>query len=220
MPARKKAITKSQSTEKTPAVRSISHRAPSPMRVLLLEDSEADAELIRHELRRGGLVAVTDRVDSEAAFAIALRDFAPDIVLSDHSLAQFDAQAALTMLRKVRPTTALIVVTGFPHTDKTAAYIRAGAEDLITKGDLTRLAAAIVEAVRLRRPLERLTSRQIEVLRMVSEGHRTREIASRLKLSVKTVESHRGEVMKRLEIHDVVGLVRYAMRVGLIATVV
>jgi DNA-binding NarL/FixJ family response regulator len=89
---------------------------------------------------------------------------------------------------------------------------------LITKGDLTRLATAIIDAVRLRRPLERLTSRQIEVLRMVAEGHRTREIASRLKLSVKTVESHRGEVMKRLEIHDVVGLVRYAMRVGLIAT--
>jgi DNA-binding NarL/FixJ family response regulator len=53
---------------------------------------------------------------------------------------------------------------------------------------------------------------------MVAEGHRTREIASRLSLSVKTVESHRGEIMKRLEIHDVVGLVRYAMRVGLVAT--
>jgi DNA-binding NarL/FixJ family response regulator len=219
MPARNRAaISMSQSTGKAQASRAVSHRAPSPLRVLLLEDSEADAELIRHELRRAGMVAVTDRVDSEEAFASALREFAPDVVLSDHSLAQFDAQAALTMLRKVRPTTALIVVTGFPHTDKTAAYIRAGAEDLITKGDLTRLAAAIVEAVRLRRPLERLTSRQIEVLRMVAEGHRTREIASRLKLSVKTVESHRGEVMKRLEIHDVVGLVRYAMRVGLIAT--
>jgi DNA-binding NarL/FixJ family response regulator len=52
---------------------------------------------------------------------------------------------------------------------------------------------------------------------MVAEGYRTREIATRLKLSVKTVESHRGEIMKRLEIHDVVGLVRYAMRVGLVS---
>jgi len=65
--------------------------------------------------------------------------------------------------------------------------------------------------------LDKLTPRQIEVLRMVAEGHRTREIALRLKLSVKTVESHRGEIMKRLEIHDVVGLVRYAMRVGLVS---
>jgi DNA-binding NarL/FixJ family response regulator len=52
---------------------------------------------------------------------------------------------------------------------------------------------------------------------MVAEGHRTRDIASSLKLSVKTVESHRGEVMKRLGLHDVVSLVRYAARVGLIA---
>jgi CheY-like chemotaxis protein len=122
LPARKKAATtKSQSTGKALATQNVSHRAPNPMRVLLLEDSEADAELIRHELRRAGMVAVTDRVDSEEAFAFALREFAPDVVLSDHSLAQFDAQAALTLLRKVRPTTALIVVTGSPHTDKTAA---------------------------------------------------------------------------------------------------
>ena len=189
---------------------------PDQIRVLMLEDSEADAELIRLELRRAGLRAVTSRVDSAEAFSSALRDFAPDVVLADHSLAQFDGRAALAAVRKVRPATALIVVTGFPNSDKTAAYIRAGAEDLIAKTDLGRLAPSITEAVRLRRPLEKLTTRQIEVLRMVAEGHRTREIASRLKLSAKTVESHRGEVMKRLEIHDVVGLVIYAVRVGLV----
>ncbi len=190
---------------------------PEQIRVLMLEDSEADAELIRHELRRSGLTIVTTRVDSAEAFSSALKDFAPDVVLSDHSLAQFDGRAALAVVRKVRPATPLIVVTGFPNSDKTAAYIRAGAEDLITKNELSRLAPSITEAVRLRRPLEKLTTRQIEVLRMVAEGHRTREIASRLKLSAKTVESHRGEVMKRLGIHDVVGLVIYAVRVGLVA---
>lgn len=69
----------------------------------------------------------------------------------------------------------------------------------------------------MRRPLEKLTARQIEVLRPVAEGHRTRAIADRLTLSVKTVESHRGEVMKRLGIHDVASLMRYAMRVGLVS---
>lgn len=117
----------------------------------------------------------------------------------------------------VRPTTPLIIVTGHPNSDKTVACLRAGAEDLLIKGNLGRLAAAITAAFDLRRPLEALTPRQIEVLRLVSEGHRTRDIASRLKLSVKTVESHRGEVMKRLEIHDVVNLVRYALRVGLVS---
>jgi DNA-binding NarL/FixJ family response regulator len=121
------------------------------------------------------------------------------------------------MLRKVRPTTPLIIVTGHPNSDKTVACLRAGAEDLLIKGKLGRLAVSITDALDLRRPLEALTPRQIEVLRLVAEGHRTRDIAARLKLSIKTVESHRGEVMKRLEIHDVVNLVRYALRVGLVA---
>jgi DNA-binding NarL/FixJ family response regulator len=183
----------------------------------MLEDSEADAELIRHALLRSGLSAVTERVETEPQFALAVRDFLPDVVLSDHSLGVFDAESALTLLRSLRPTTPLILVTGSVNSDATVACIRAGAEDLITKANLSGLAASITKAVQLRRPLEKLTPRQIEVLRMVSEGHRTREIAARLKLSVKTVESHRGEIMKRLAIHDVVGLVRYAMRVGLVS---
>ena len=81
---------------------------------------------------------------------------------------------------------------------------------------MKRLPEAIARAMEKRAGLTKLTGRQIEVLRLVAEGRRTREIAERLNLSVKTVESHRGEVMKRLEMHDVVSLVRYALRVGLI----
>jgi DNA-binding NarL/FixJ family response regulator len=187
------------------------------IRVLMVEDSEADAERIRHELRRSGLPMVAERVNSEDAFVSALQDFAPDVVLSDHSLAAFDAHTALALLRKVRPKTPLILVTGSLDSDKPVACLRAGAADLLHKGSLARLAASIKQAVQLRRPLDKLSPRQIEVLRLVAEGYRTREIASRLELSVKTIESHRGEIMKRLEIHDVVGLVRYAMRVGLVA---
>ena len=218
MPERKNAAPrKTPSNGDVSASRMTPSRMKDRIRALLLEDNENDAELIRHELRRSGLATITHRVDSEGAFAAALREFGPDVVLSDHSLAQFDAQSALAMLRKVRPTTPLIIVTGRPNSDKTVACLRAGAEDLLIKGNLGRLAAAITDALELRRPLEALTPRQIEVLRLVSEGHRTRDIAARLKLSVKTVESHRGEVMKRLEIHDVVNLVRYALRVGLVS---
>jgi DNA-binding NarL/FixJ family response regulator len=188
-----------------------------PLRILLLEDSEADAELIRRELGRSGLPAVTERVDSEPAFTSALRDFAPNVVISDHSLGQFNAQSALALLRKVRPATPLIIVSGSLNGERTVACLRAGAEDVIIMENLNRLAASITHAVHLRRPLDKLTPRQIEVLQMVAEGYRTREIAAHLQLSVKTIESHRGEIMKRLEIHEVVGLVRYAMRVGLVA---
>jgi DNA-binding NarL/FixJ family response regulator len=159
---------------------------------------------------------VAERVNSEDAFASALQEFAPDVVLSEHSLEQFDAESALALLRKARPTTPLILVTGSLDSEKPLACLRAGAVDLILKGSLARLPASIKQAVYLRRPLDRLSPRQIEVLRMVAEGYRTREIATRLELSPKTIESHRGEIMKRLEIHDVVGLVHYAMRVGLV----
>jgi DNA-binding NarL/FixJ family response regulator len=199
------------------AVQSLSCPQTKPVRVLLLEDSESDAELIRHELLRSGLSTVTERVESEHEFALAIKGFLPDVVLSDHSLGTFDAQSALALLRSLRPITPLILVTGSVNSDSTVACIRAGAEDLIMKANLSRLAASITKAVHLRRPLDKLTPRQVEVLGMVAEGHRTREIAARLSLSVKTVESHRGEIMKRLAIHDVVGLVRYAMRVGLVS---
>ena len=65
-------------------------------------------------------------------------------------------------------------------------------------------------------PLEQLTGRQREILHMIAEGKNTKEIASALEISVKTVESHRLQLMARLDIHDVAGLVRYAIRNGLV----
>jgi DNA-binding NarL/FixJ family response regulator len=62
-----------------------------------------------------------------------------------------------------------------------------------------------------------LTPRQREILQLVAEGQSTKEIASKLALSVKTVETHRAQIMDRLDIHDVAGLVRYAIRLGLIS---
>jgi DNA-binding NarL/FixJ family response regulator len=65
--------------------------------------------------------------------------------------------------------------------------------------------------------LEQLTPRQREVLQLVAEGNSVKEIAQILHVSVKTVETHRAQLMERLDIHDVAGLVRYAIRVGLVA---
>jgi DNA-binding NarL/FixJ family response regulator len=187
------------------------------IRILMLEDSAAEAELIRHELDRSGLQSLIERVDSQETFSAAVRNFAPDIVLSDHSLGQFSSFAAQAIVRELRPTVPFIIVTGAITGAQSVAAIRAGAEALILKTSVSRLAASITEALAIRRPLHRLTDRQVQVLRLVSEGHRTRDIAEQLGLSVKTVESHRGEIMKRLKMHDVVSLVRYAMRVGLVS---
>ena len=66
-------------------------------------------------------------------------------------------------------------------------------------------------------PYQLLTPRQREILQLIAEGHTTKEIAQRLQVGVKTAEAHRTELMQRLDIHNIAGLVRYAMRIGLLA---
>jgi len=184
---------------------------------LLLEDSEADAELVTHVLQRAGMRTLLERVASKDEFILALREFAPNVVLCDHAVAAFNALGALEARRALRPSAALIVVSGALDERATVACMRAGADDIVPKTDLSRLPEAIVAATVVRRPLEKLSPRQLEVLRLVAEGLTTPQIARRFTLSVKTIETHRSELMRRLDIHDVVGLVRYAVRVGLVS---
>jgi DNA-binding NarL/FixJ family response regulator len=188
------------------------------LRVLLLQYSAEDVDLLTNHLTRGGLRVVVEWVGSIEQLTEALGTFAPHVVLADHGSDTADAGAALKALRGSRPATPLIVVADSFDERTAAATLRAGAEDFVVKSNLGRLRPAIESAIRVRRPLEKLSPRQLEVLRMVAEGHTTRAIAFKLNLSAKTVDTHRGEVMKRLGIHDVVGLVRYAVRVGLVTT--
>ena len=186
------------------------------LRVLHLEDSPADVERVKAELEQAGIKIVSQRVWSEDGFTSALREFQPDVVLCDQANAAFDARAALIALQAYRPAAPLILVSSAVDEQTAVLSVRAGAEDIVLKRNLSRLSSAIEAALAVRRRLRKLTPRQLEVLRLVAAGHTTREIARRLKLSAKTVESHRGEVMKRLAMHDVVALVRYAVRVGLV----
>jgi len=188
-----------------------------PLRVLLLEDQLSDAELIARALAQGAPGCVTQRVDNPAAFTRALRDFVPHVVLSDHAVPDFDAVAALRAIRNTRPATPLIIVSGAFDQALAVRALKAGADDYLIKDDLSRLPAAIEAALSTRKLLTRLTPRQHEVLQLLAEGVPTRGIAGRLKLSVKTVETHRAAIMKRLGIRDIPGLVRYAVRVGLVA---
>lgn len=187
-----------------------------PLRILHLEDSTADVERIRAELALAGMKIVSQRVSSEAGFTSALREFQPDVVLCDHAHAAFNARRALLALQAHRPSAPLILVSVAVDEQTAVASVRAGAEDIVLKRNLSRLSSAIEAALAVRRRLRKLTPRQMEVLHLVAAGHTTRDIARRLKLSAKTVESHRGEVMKRLAMHDVVALMRYAVRVGLV----
>ena len=187
-----------------------------PTNVLLLNDNEADSEPVVRELTAAGMNVTKASATTRDAAKEAITDVRPDVVLSDYSPERFSACDIVDVLRYERPETPLIVVSESVTGLAAVSCLRAGAEDIVIRKNVKRLPSAITTAIEKRGALARLTPRQIEVLRLVAEGHRTREIADRLQLSIKTVESHRGEVMKRLEIHDVVSLVRYALRVGLI----
>jgi DNA-binding NarL/FixJ family response regulator len=186
------------------------------LRILHLDDSLTEVERAKAELTRAGVKVLSQWVSTADGFTAGLRDFQPDVVLCDDAHTGLDARDALVALQTHRPAAPLILVSSALDEQTVVASVRAGAEDIVLKRNLSRLSGAIEAALAIRRRLRKLTPRQLEVLRLVAAGHTTREIARRLKLSAKTVESHRGEVMKRLAMHDVVALVRYAVRVGLV----
>jgi DNA-binding NarL/FixJ family response regulator len=188
----------------------------NPTSVLLLQENETGGELVRRELAAAGMDVHRVEANSAEAVKSAIAEVEPDVVLTDYTPGKFGACDVLDILRYESPETPLIVVTENVTGATAVACLRNGAEDIVIWKNIRRLPDAIRSAIERRSPLAKLTSRQIEILRLVAEGHRTREIAEQLQLSVKTVESHRGEVMKRLGMHDVVSLVRYALRVGLI----
>jgi len=117
------------------------------LRILLLEDVPADAALVERHLTKSGLAFVSERVDTRARFEEALRDFGPDIILSDHGLPGFDGAAALQLVKERFPALPVILVTGSLNEEKAVAFMKAGAADYILKDHLTRLPEAIRRAL-------------------------------------------------------------------------
>ena len=189
---------------------------PATLRILHIEDDPEDAQRVEQELARTGTSCVIERVETSEEFVRALERFAPDVVLCDHALERFNARSALQHIRAARPVIPLIIVTGALTEELVVDYIRAGVADYVSKTNLGRLRPAIEAALVARRRLEQLSPRQVEVLRLLVEGQSTSEIARRLELSVKTVETHRMAVMDRLGLHDLPALVRFAIHVGLV----
>jgi DNA-binding NarL/FixJ family response regulator len=193
-------------------------RLDSPVvRVLILEECAVTTELLTRELERFGMTLVSERADSERAFSQSLQSFAPDLILSTPSIHDLDARQVVRLVQNLRPVAAVIVVAEHLDEQSCVAYVRAGAETVVLTSNLSRLGPAAQKALEVRQPLRKLSRRQLEVLRLVTDGCTSKEIGSRLGLSIKTVETHRGAGMRRLGIEDVAGLVRYAVRVGLIA---
>src|SRR3989442_14787724 len=125
---------------------------PDLVRVLMVEDVADDAALVERELRRAGITGATRRVDSEGAYREALRSFAPDIILTDHSLPTFGAADALRIAMLEAPDTPVIVVTGSLDEETAAEYIKAGAADYVGKHHPERVGPAVLRPLDPRRP--------------------------------------------------------------------
>jgi DNA-binding NarL/FixJ family response regulator len=184
--------------------------------MLLLAGDARDADLIDRAIQLHNSHHTVVRVDSRAGFLRALKVFEPNVILCHAGgVSDCDGAEALRLTQERLPVSPfLLLAEAFEQRDSDC--LKMGAWDCILRSDLSRLFPAIELAIEARVPLRRLSTRQREVLLLLALSCSTREIARRLSLSVKTVETHRAAVMKRLNIHQVANLVRYSLRVGLI----
>lgn len=185
-------------------------------RILLLESDERDAERVAQALREDTHGAEVLQVQSEPAFADALEKFEPDVVVSG-AVTGLSSRDALEMSRERHPEVPVVLLADTVDRGVLES-LRAGAADFVSKQELDRLPEAVDTVLAERAPLRRLSRRQREVFRMLASGVTMRDIASRLGLSRKTVETHRAQVMARLGARHVPELVRMAIRLGIVST--
>ena len=147
-----------------------------PLRALIIEDSEDDAQLLVRELRRGGYEPAVERVDSSAALERALWRAQWDIVFGDYSMPHFSGTDALAIVRKRSGDVPFIFVSGTIGEDTAVAAMRAGAQDYVVKGNLKRLLPAVERELRDAR--ERHERRQAEETLQAIEARLRQVIAS------------------------------------------
>lgn len=126
----------------------------APLRILLLEDNNYDAEIIQRELKRAGLEFSVLRVLTQAEFEKGLTSFQPDIVLSDYSLPSFNAAEALKILQTLQPHIPFIIVTGTISEEVAVDSIKSGAWDYVLKDRIGRLGTAVLQSLERKRILE------------------------------------------------------------------
>ena len=206
-------------------------------RVLLADDHQIVREGLRGLLEKAGHEVVGEAADGREALKLA-RVLLPDIAVLDLSMPSLNGLDAAHEMRRISPEIKTILLT--MHTEKgyVLQALRAGAKGYVLKTqaaeDLIRairevsrgevylspgVAVSVVDAYLQKTDpgADPLTPRERQILQLVAEGKSTKEIARILSISFKTAESHRNRMMKKLDIHEVAGLVRYAIRRGLVS---
>jgi DNA-binding NarL/FixJ family response regulator len=217
------------------------------MRILLADDHNLVRAGLRALIAQiPGTEIVAEASDGQQALAL-IRETRPDLALVDVSMPGLNGLELAARVAREVPQTRVAIVSMHGTAGHVAQALRAGVKAYLLKDaaaeELPLLIAAVARGETYLSPaiskqvvgallgdggklrssnterasLDGLTPRQREILQLVAEGNSTKDVARILDLSVKTVEAHRGQIMSRLEIHDLAGLVRYAIRTGLVS---
>jgi DNA-binding NarL/FixJ family response regulator len=210
-----------------------------PVRVLIADDHALVRAGIRALVERIDDIVVVGEAGKGSEALEMIRELQPNVMLLDITMPDGSGFEVLEQVTKKQPDIRVVVLTVHEAGEYAIRALREGAAGFLPKSAASaELEQAIKTVVRgevyispetsrktlldfgksgsKRDLLATLSPRQREVLRLIAEGRTTKQIAQLLEISVKTVETHRAQLMERLDIHDVAGLVRYAIIVGLI----
>lgn len=211
------------------------------IKILLVDDHP----IVRAGIKASLLEQEHFEVIGEAANGVEaiekVKKFLPDIVLMDISMPQMSGLEATKVLRDTLPKVKVIALTMHDNKDYIVEIIRLGARGYVLKdsapSDLARAIESVYsndaffspalsqivlneyvkQAVRIEKSLiPELSEREREVLALIADGHSNKQIADQLYVSVRTVETHREHIMKKLDIHSAAGLTKYAIENGIV----
>lgn len=205
--------------------------------VLIVDDHGVVAEGLRHLIASQPEMHVVGLAENGRDAVRSVMDAPPDIVLMDHAMPVMNGTEATRLIRERCPGTKVIMLSMYSDAVHVYRALQAGATGYIIKRSVAKevvdaiwavhrggrylskqLTDVVIDHVVHRSapedPLERLSSRERQVLQMLAEGHSVVEIAATLSLSPKTVETYRARMMEKLGIHDLASLVRFAIQQG------
>lgn len=204
--------------------------------VLLADDHQMVRQALKGLLEREGFEISSEADDGEQAVRLA-KERQPNVAVLDVAMPVLNGLDAAQEIRKVSPRTKTILLTMHAESQYILRALRAGAKGFVLKthaaGDLVRalrevsrggtylspeVSRTLMKAYQEKAELhpDPLSPRERRVVQLIAEGQSTKQVAALLNISVKTAETHRSRIMTKLDIHQTAGLVRYAIRRGLI----
>lgn len=207
-----------------------------PTRIVLADDHSVVRQGIRMMLERESFEILGEAGDGLEAVRLAEKH-QPDIAVLDLSMPVMNGITAVGQILKVSPRTKIVLLTMYTDEHHILDALRAGVKACVTKTQAVEhliaairevcaggvylspsVSGAVVQAylTKSETPYDPLTDRERQVLQLVAEGNTTKEIALVMGVAAKTAETHRVKVMDKLDIHSTAGLVRYAIRRGLV----